>query len=46
MSYNSSKQLKKIEMSKTWPDIYDEEYIHHFQPEPTRKIHWKQKHQV
>ena len=31
-------QLKTLEMSEAWPDIYDEEYIHQFQPETTPKI--------
>ena len=22
-----------------WPDIYNEEYLHQFQPEPTYKVH-------
>ena len=26
-------------MSEAWPDIYNEGYIHNFQPEPTHKIH-------
>ena len=26
------KQMRTIEMSEIWPDIYDEGYIHQFQP--------------
>ena len=26
-----------MEMSEAWPDTFDEEYIHQFQPEPTHK---------
>ena len=37
--WQQHKQLRTIEMSETWPDIYDEWYIHQFQPEPTLKIH-------
>ena len=33
------KQLKTMEMSEAWPDIYNEEYIHQFQSELTHKIH-------
>ena len=41
------KQLKTMEMSEAWPDIYNEEYIHQFQSELTHKIHWQQqKHWV
>ena len=32
-------QLKTMGMKEAWPDIYDEGYIHQFQPEPTYKIH-------
>ena len=28
-----------MEMSEASPDIYDEVYIHQFQPAPTHKIH-------
>ena len=31
------KQLKTIEMSEAWPDIFYEGYIHQLQPEPTHK---------
>ena len=37
--WQQHKQLKTIEMSETWPDIFYEEYIHQFQHEPTYKIH-------
>ena len=33
-----------MEMSEAWPDIYDERYIHEFEPEPTHKQ--QQKHWV
>ena len=33
------KQLKTMEMCEAWPDIYNEWYIHQFQPEHTHKIH-------
>ena len=40
MNYGSSKSSKKtMDVSEAWPDTYDEEYIHQFQPEPTHKIH-------
>ena len=36
-----------MEISEAWLDIYNEEYIHQFQSEPTDKInHQQQKHQV
>ena len=28
-----------MEMSEAWADIYDEGYIHQFQPEPTNKLY-------
>ena len=37
--WQQHKQLKTMEMSEALPDIYDEGYIHQFQPEPTPKIH-------
>ena len=27
-----------MEMNETWPDIYNEGYIHKFQPGPTHRI--------
>ena len=39
--------LNTMEMSEAWPDAYNEEYIHQFQPEPTNKIlKQQQKHWV
>ena len=35
--WQQHKQLKTIEMSETWPDTFDEGYIHQFQPEPTHE---------
>ena len=32
------KQLKTMEMSKAWPDIFYEGYIHQFQPESLTKL--------
>ena len=32
------KQMKTMEMSQVWPDIYKEN-MHQFQSEPTHKIH-------
>ena len=41
------KQLKTMEMSEAWPDIFYEGYAHQFQPEPTHKIPYQQqKHQA
>ena len=37
--WQQHKQLKTMEMSETWPDIFYERYIHQFQSEPTHKIH-------
>ena len=37
--WQQCKQLKTMGMKEAWPDIYDEGYIHQFQPEPTYKIH-------
>ena len=38
--------MKTMQISEAWPDIYDEGYIHQFQPELTHKIHYQhQKHQ-
>ena len=37
--WQQHKQLKTMEMSEAWPDIYNEGFIHQFQPEPTHKIH-------
>ena len=34
-----AKQLKTIEMSEDWPDIFYEGHIDQFQPEHTLKIH-------
>ena len=34
--------LWTMEMSKAWPDIFYEGYIHQFQPEPTNKTHHHQ----
>ena len=31
------KLLKTMEMDKGWSDIYDEGYVHQFQPRPTHK---------
>ena len=31
--------MHQKQLSDAWPDIYDEGYIHQFQPEPTHKIH-------
>ena len=45
--WQQHKQLKTMEMSETWPDIFYEGYIHQFQPGPTHKIHQQQqKHQA
>ena len=32
--WQQHKLLKTKEMSEVWPDTYDEQYIHQFQPEP------------
>ena len=41
------KQVKIMKMSEAWPNIYDEGYIHQFQPELTHKINsQQQKHWV
>ena len=37
--WQQQKQLKAMEMSEAWPNIYNEEYIPQLQPEVTRKIH-------
>ena len=37
--WQQHKQVKTIEMSEGWPDIFYEGYINKFQPEPTHKIH-------
>ena len=37
--WQQHKQLQTMEMSKAWPDTFDEEYKHQFQPEHTHKIH-------
>ena len=37
--WQQHKQLKATEMSEALSDIYNEGYIHQFQPEPTHKIH-------
>ena len=36
--WQQHKQLKTMEMSEAWPDIYNEGYIQEFQPETTHKI--------
>ena len=36
--WQQHKQLKTMEMSKAWPETYDEGYINQFQLEPTHKI--------
>ena len=37
--WQQHKQLKTMEMSEAWPDIYNEGFVHQFQPEPIHKIH-------
>ena len=37
--WQQHKQLVIMEMSDTWPDIYNKGYINQFQPEHTHKIH-------
>ena len=37
--WQQHKLLKTMEISKTWPDIFYEGYMHQFEPEPTHKIH-------
>ena len=37
--WQEHKQLKTMEICEVWPDTYDEECMHQFQPEPTYKIH-------
>ena len=37
--WQEHKQLKTMEICEVWPDTYDEECMHQFQPEPTCKIH-------
>ena len=37
--WQQHKQLKTMQMSEAWPDIYDKWYIHQLQPETTDKIH-------
>ena len=40
MNYDKQhKQLKTMEMNEAGLDIFYEEYLHQFQPEPTHKIH-------
>ena len=36
--WQQHKQLKTMEVRESWPGIYDEGYIHQFQPEPTRVV--------
>ena len=36
--WQQHKQLKTMQMSQAWPDIYDKWYIHQLQPETTDKI--------
>ena len=40
--WQQHKQLKTMELSEAWPDIYSLGYMHQFQPEPTHKILWQQ----
>ena len=43
----AAQQLKTMEMSEAWPNIFYEGYIHQFQAKPTHKIHYQQqKHQA
>ena len=35
-----------MKMSETWPDTYDEGYIHQFQAEPNKILKQQQKHWV
>ena len=45
--WQQHKQLKTMEMSEDSPDVYNDEYIHQFQPKPALKIlSQQQKHQV
>ena len=37
--WQQHKQLKTMDMSEAWPDIFYEWYIHQFQSEPTHEIH-------
>ena len=40
--WQQHKQVKTMAMSEAWPDTYNEEYIHQFQPEPSHKIQKQQ----
>ena len=45
--WQQHKHLKTMEMSEAWPDTFNEEYIHQFQPELTHKTTYQQqKHWV
>ena len=37
--WQQDKQLKTMKISEALPDIFDEGYIHQFQPETIHKIH-------
>ena len=37
--WQQHKELENTETNETWPDIFDDRYIHWFQPERTYKIH-------
>ena len=41
--WHQHKQLKIMEVSETWPDIYDKGYLHQFQFEPTHRIYLQQR---